>query len=228
MSVFICGDSTAAAYNPAETDIVGWGQALAEMMPEAGIRNHAMAGRSTKTFLAEGRLDRLAGEIRPGDLMLIQFGHNDEGDRPERHTEPRTEFRENLKTFLRFARDRGARPVLMTPICIRDFEDGRLLESHGEYKEVVRELAREEKVPLIDLYRESRRLVTEAGEEGSKAFYLMESPDPAVPGRTLPDHTHTRRKGAEAYARAVREALEGLGPEPDRPEEENGRRETEA
>ncbi|MBQ9211478.1 MAG: rhamnogalacturonan acetylesterase [Clostridia bacterium] len=209
--IWICGDSTAAVYDPSVTAMVGWGQALEEFLPPARVHNHAMAGRSTKTFLAEGRLDGLEGQIQPGDLLLIQFGHNDEGDKPERHTEPWTDFTENLKVFLRFARERGAQPVLLTPICMRVWQEGRLQPTHGEYLRAVRALAQAEKVPLIDLYAESFRLVEEAGEEGSKALFMHLAPgeDPRHPEGSA-DNTHTRLPAARPFAAFVARQLEAL------------------
>ena len=78
MQIFICGDSTAASYNPEETQMVGWGQLLGNHLPAVTVVNLAMAGRSTKTFLQEHRLDPVSSKARPGDLMLVQFAHNDE------------------------------------------------------------------------------------------------------------------------------------------------------
>ena len=203
--IFICGDSTAASYDPTQTLMVGWGQLLGSFMPEdVFIRNHAMAGRSTKTFLAEGRLDRILPELSPGDLLLVQFAHNDEGDKPERHTEPFGDYAENLRIFIRTARSCGALPVLMTPICIRNFRDGTLLPSHDAYLEAMRTVAGETRVPLIDLYDFSFRLVQSLGDEGSKALYMhvAEGESPLYP-EAVRDDTHTRRPGAEAYARFV-------------------------
>ena len=200
-AVFICGDSTAASYDAAETLIVGWGQALAEMFPEIPVFNHAMAGRSTRTFLEEGRLQRTDGKIRPGDLLLIQFGHNDESDKPERHTDPWTDYRDNLKVFVKFARERGAVPILLTPVCMRIWKEGKLQETHGDYPAAMRSAAEEESVPLMDMYRESFRIVSEAGEEGSKQLFmnLMPGEDPRYP-QGLEDNAHPRRAGAERFA----------------------------
>ena len=80
MRIFVCGDSTAASYNPEETRMVGWGQLLGDFLPGTTVVNLSMAGRSTKTFLAEGRLEP-AGQADPGDLVLIQFAHNDENEK---------------------------------------------------------------------------------------------------------------------------------------------------
>ena len=202
MKIFICGDSTAASYDPKETLMTGWGQVLGEYLPEAEIRNHAMAGRSTRTFLQEGRLERVMEEIGEGDLMLIQFGHNDENrEKPERYTEPERAYPENLGIFVSKAREKKAVPVLMTPICIRNWQEGRIEPSHGVYPQKVRETAARLGVPLIDLYADSLRIVEEAGEEKSEKLFMNLAPgeDPGQPeGRR--DNAHTRRAGACAFA----------------------------
>jgi lysophospholipase L1-like esterase len=209
MKIIICGDSTAAAYDPKETPMVGWGQRLGLYVQGAEIRNHAMAGRSTRTFIAEGRLERASEDLAPGDLMLIQFGHNDENtEKPERYADPEKAFPENLEIFVRTARKKGAHPVLMTPICIRNWQEGKHLPSHGVYPQVVRDTADRLGVPLIDLYADSLRLVEEAGEKGSRKLFMNflpgeESREPQ--GRT--DNAHTRLAGADAFARAVAEHL---------------------
>ena len=92
MTIYICGDSTAASYTPEKAPITGWGQVLGQFLPGVEIINHAFAGRSSKSFLAEGRLQPVEEHIRPGDLLLIQFTHNDRNPRPERHTDPDTTF----------------------------------------------------------------------------------------------------------------------------------------
>ncbi len=212
--IYIAGDSTAACYDAQTTPMVGWGQLLGEYLPGVVIHNHAMAGRSTRTFLEEGRLQRLDGLLKTGDLLLIQFGHNDEGDKPERHTEPWGDFTENLKIFVRFARERGARPVLMTPTCIRTWKEGRLQPSHGEYLLAIRALAEAQQVPFIDFYEETFRIVSEAGEEGSKALFMHILPgeDSRMPeGRA--DDTHTREPAARPYAARAAECLRKLFPE---------------
>ena len=209
--VFICGDSTAASYDPEKTLMVGWGQLLQGFLPEARVCNHAIAGRSTKSFLAEGRLQALDGLLRPGDLLLIQFAHNDEDPRPERHTEPRAGYTENLGIFLDFARARGAVPVLLTPICMRIWENGVLQPTHGEYLQAMTDLAEARQVPLIDMYAESFRLTSARGEEGSKAFFMHLAPGehPEHPGGRS-DNAHTRRAGAEAFASYAARCLRPL------------------
>jgi lysophospholipase L1-like esterase len=212
MRIFVCGDSTAASYNPEETRMVGWGQLLGDFLPGVTVVNLSMAGRSTKTFLAEGRLEP-AGQADPGDLVLIQFAHNDENEKkPERYTAPWTEFPENLKFFIRFAREHGAVPVLLTPICMRIWQDGKLQPTHGEYPAAMRAVAEETGVPLIDLYTESFRIVESMGEEGSKALFMHFAPgeDPAYPDGSE-DNAHTKRAGAERFAAAAARGLKELG-----------------
>ena len=144
--------------------------------------------------------------------MLIQFTHNDVNELVWRHTDPWTSFYHNLEIFVDTAILHGARPVLLTPICLRSWRDGRLQESHGEYPDAIRVLAARRNVPLIDLYEKSTALVREMGDEESKKLYLHVEPGvyPAYPNGKM-DDTHTKRAGAEAYAQVVAEALRELG-----------------
>ena len=213
MQIFIRGDSTAASYRPEETLMVGWGQLLGDLLPGTDVVNLAMAGRSTRTFLAENRLQPAAEYARPGDLMLIQFAHNDENEKkPERYAAPWTDYSGNLRFFVRFARERKMVPVFLTPICMRIWENGKLQPTHGEYPAAMRAVAEEMKVPLIDLYTESFRIVEAMGEEGSKALFMHLSPgeDPAVP-EGMQDNAHTRREGAVRFAAFAAQELKAMG-----------------
>ena len=208
MTIYICGDSTAASYKPQEAPITGWGQVLCELIPGIRIENRAMGGRSTKSFLSEGRLQKIETEIQPGDILLIQFTHNDANELVWRHTDPWTSFYHNLEIYVDTAMLHGARPVLMTPICRRCWQDGKLLESHGEYPDVIRVLAAQRNVPLIDIYEKSTALLRGLGDEESKKLYLHVEKGvyPAYPNGNA-DDTHTKRAGAEAYARMTADAL---------------------
>ena len=211
MTIYVCGDSTAASYKPEEAPITGWGQVLHEFVPGIRVENRAMGGRSTKSFLSEGRLQRIETEIQPGDLLLIQFSHNDESDLVWRHTDPWTSFYHNLEIYVDTAILHGARPVLMTPICRRMWRDGKLLESPGDYPDAIRTLAAHRNVSLIDMYQKSLEYVRELGDEKSKKLYLHleKGVYPAYPNGNA-DDTHTQREGAEAYARMTAEALKEL------------------
>ena len=212
MTIYICGDSTAASYKPEEAPITGWGQVLPEFVPGVRVENRAMGGRSTKSFLSEGHLQKIEMEIQPGDLLLIQFTHNDTSDLVWRHTDPWTSFYHNLEIFVDTAILHGAQPVLMTPICRRYWLNGELLDSHGDYPDAVRVLAAQRNIPLIDLYQKSVELVRSLGDAESKKLYLHVEKGvyPAYPVGSA-DDTHTKRAGAEAYARMTAEALKALG-----------------
>ena len=109
MTIYICGDSTAQTYTPDRAPMTGWGQILGELLPDVRIENRAIGGRSTKSFLAEGSLQKIEEEIQPDDLLLIQFTHNDTSSLVWRHTEPWTSFRNNLSIFVDTARLEGRR-----------------------------------------------------------------------------------------------------------------------
>lgn len=208
MTIFICGDSTAATYAPERAPITGWGQVLGEFIPGARIVNKAMGGRSTKSFLADGRLVDIEKEIQPGDLLLIQFTHNDTSDLVWRHTDPNTSFPANLSIFVDTARIHGAVPVLMTPIPRRYWRDGKLIDAHGEYPDAIRRLAMTKNVPLLEITDEGTKALLEMGEEATYPLYMNVEPGlyPAYPDGSR-DDTHTQRAGAEFYARLTAELL---------------------
>ncbi len=212
MTVYICGDSTAASYSNWDAPMTGWGQVFSRFLPGVRVENRAFAGRSSKSFLAEGRLQRIEGEIAPGDLLLIQFAHNDESDLVWRHTDPWTSYTNTLSIFVDTALQNGAVPVLATPICLRTWRDGVLEESHGDYPEAVRTLALTRRVPLVDLYQGSRKIVEGLGDEGSKGLF-MHLPLGVFPrfisGRE--DNAHTRFAGAAAFAAFAAEELKKTG-----------------
>lgn len=211
MKIYICGDSTAASYPVEEAPMVGWGQVLGERI-DVPVENRAIAGRSSKSYLAEGRLQKIETEIEPGDLLLIQFTHNDASDLVWRHTDPWTSFLHCLSIYVDTARENQAQPVLLTPICLRLWEGETLKESHGVYPDVIRQLAMQRHVPLIDLYQESTRYLRAIGEEASRKLYMHVEKGiyPRYPdGQT--DDTHTQRAGAEAWAGIVARNLRESG-----------------
>jgi len=211
MTIFICGDSTAATYAPERAPITGWGQVLPEILPGVEVSNHAVGGRSTKSFLSEGRLVAIEKAIRPGDLLLIQFTHNDISDLVWRHTDPHTSFAANLSIFVDTARLLGAIPVLLTPIPRRWWREGRLADAHGEYPKAIRRLAMTRNVPLIDVLSHGEEALHAMGEEASRPLFMNVGPGlyPAYPDGSK-DDTHTQRAGAELFARIVAEGLQSL------------------
>lgn len=211
MTVWILGDSTAAFYGMGSAPLYGWGQALAERLT-CPVENRAIAGRSTKTFLAEGRLAAAAEAMQPGDLALIQFGHNDFGDKPERHTEAYGDFTDNLRIFVETVQNRGAQPVLLTPTPCRSWQDGTLHPGLGEYPQAVRDAAHQLAVPLIDVHEAGAALLRTLGETGSRALYMhLGAGEYAAYPDGLVDDTHTRREGAEAFAGIVWQGLMAAG-----------------
>ena len=208
MTIFICGDSTAATYKPEQAPITGWGQVLGEFIPGVNIVNKSMGGRSTKSFLADGRLVAIEKDVRPGDLVLIQFTHNDGSDLVWRHTDPHTSFAANLAIFVDTARIHGATPVLMTPIPRRSWKAGELTDLHGEYPDAIRRVAMQKGVPLLDITVEGMKALRELGEAATRPLYMNVEPGvyPAYPNGNQ-DDTHTQRAGAELYARITAELL---------------------
>lgn len=209
--LFLVGDSTMADKPTIGNPERGWGQVLPVFfMPEIRIENHARNGRSTKSFLDEGRWDVVLDRLRPGDYVMIQFGHNDaKQDDPTRYAAPRGAFKENLVRFVRDARARHAHPILLTPVCRRRFNrSGSFYDVHGEYPEVVRDVGRDESVPVIDLHRKSYHLFSRLGEEQSKHLFLWVSPGrfSALP-EGKQDNTHFSSRGATAVAGLVVEGL---------------------
>lgn len=212
MTIYICGDSTAATYAPEQAPICGWGQLLGERLPGIPVVNAAQCGRSTKSFLSEGRLQAIERVIRPGDLMLIQFAHNDESPLVWRHTDPYTSFLNNLSIFVDTARLSGAVPVLLTPICRRHFEGGALTQTHGDYPDVIRLLAAQRQVPLIDMYALSHAHVSALGDEASRVLFMHVAPGlyPDYPDGCR-DDTHFQPAGAAVWADMVAQGLSTLG-----------------
>ena len=212
MRIYLCGDSTAASFPERQAPFTGWGQMLPAHLPGCQVINRAMAGRSTKSFLADGRLQAIERELQPGDLLLIQFTHNDTSDLVWRHTDAWSSFRNNLSIFVDTARTHGAIPVLLTPICRRYWSDGRLQQTHGDYPQAIRTLAQQKGVALIDLYALSFAAVSEMGEEASSELYLRAEPGqyPAYPDGYR-DDTHTMRAGADLFAGLAAGELKRLG-----------------
>ena len=208
MTIHICGDSTAQSYTEERAPQTGWGQVIGEYLPGIDINNRAMAGRSTKSFLAEGRLQAVEEALQPGDLVLIQFAHNDWNEKPERHTESWSTYQENLNVFIDTARKHGAVPVLLTPIPMRCWEDGKLKNMHGEYPDAMRQLAKQRGVALLDVYAEGLRILTAMGEEATVSLYMNFRAGlyPAFPDGST-DNAHTQRSGAALFARITAELL---------------------
>lgn len=194
--VFIAGDSTASEYPVERAPRTGWGMRLQPWL-EAGweVRNHAQSGRSARSFIEQGWLEGIARELRAGDVLLIQFGHNDaKVEDPARYNDPVEAYPRWLMRYVDLARERGATPVLVTPVARRKFDGTQLLDTHGPYPQAMRELARREGVRLVDLNRASMDWLRALGDAPSRPYYMH------VPAQQQADDTHFSDAGARVVA----------------------------
>ncbi len=213
VKIFIAGDSTAQTYKEEKDGLIkGWGQMLPLFLDDkVEVINHAMGGRSTKTFIEEGRWERLLSEVGEGDYVFIQFGHNDASTRPERHASYE-DYRKNLIRMIEEVRAKKANPILLTSVVMRTFKDGNLIDDRLKgYPVITRQLAKEYNVPMIDINLKTRDFITMLGDEDSKSYYRWVEPgvDHAKP-EGLQDDTHMMEKGATQVAFFVAEGIKEL------------------
>ncbi|WP_240930331.1 fibronectin type III domain-containing protein [Isoptericola sp. BMS4] len=205
-TAYIAGDSTVQTYDPYWAPQAGWGQMLERFVSDdVTVDNHAIGGRSSKNFISQGRLDTVLREIRPGDYLYVQFGHNDASYGVDDRFAAPADYRNYLRTFVEGARQRGATPILVTPVSRRSYdEDGRANVSFPEYVREASELAAETGTPLVDLSASSRAYLTEIGPEEAKSVFLH-VPAGVYPNRPdgTTDDTHFQEYGAIQMARLV-------------------------
>lgn len=204
-TLYLIGDSTMSdKKDPEQNPEHGWGQMLPELMTsEINIENHAVNGRSTRDFMAEGRWEKVLEKLKPGDYVFIQFGHNDQKiNDATRFTNPFTQYRYNLEKFVKETRKKGATPVLFSSIVRRNFnEDGVLEDTHGEYPLVVRMVAKDYEVSFIDLQWLTEKLEIKYGPERSKELHLHIKPGTnKYKPDGVEDDTHLSREGATLVA----------------------------
>ena len=212
--ILIASDSTAANYGADKYPQTGWGMMLkCGLAPDVEVINRAVGGRSTRTFISEGKWDALLAESRPGDVVLIQFGHNDASvSHPERYAPAATLYRDNLLRMIWESRGRGLIPVLVTPPARRAFDGARAKADFAAYSAVERELVASTNTPMIDLEARSLDLVSRAGENGAKKYYLHYAAIDRVAAfpNGIADDTHFSELGARAMANLVAQELKGL------------------
>jgi len=201
VTLHLIGDSTMAnkPVIPANPER-GWGQMLHLYFRDSvRVENHAQNGRSTKTFIAEGRWEKVLQAIKPGDFFIIQFGHNDEKTNDvKRGSAPFGEFTTNLVRFVHEAREHKATPLLATPVARRKFDaNGNLTDTHGDYPKAVRTVAVTEKVPLLELCAATEKLLQQLGPESSKRLFdWIPAAEFAPDSKALEDDTHFNAYGA--------------------------------
>lgn len=214
-TVFLCGDSTMANKAPIDAPETGWGMVFPEYFTDAiRIENHAVNGRSTKSFRTLGHWKGVIDKVKAGDYVLLQFGHNDSKLSDSlRYAAPQTDYRQNLTQFIEEIRAKGANPILLTPVMRRKFDDkGQFVDQHGEYPDVVRDLAKKLIVPLIDMHAKSQKVIEAHGVEGSKKMFMhfIGGFYPKHP-KGIDDDTHFSRYGAELMASVACEGLFDIG-----------------
>lgn len=201
--IFYAGDST-VAFNKIDTyPQTGMSQALPlYLKDDIQVISFAKNGASTKSFIEEGRLAAIEGQIKKGDYLFVQFGHNDSKEDPERHTDPVGDFQKNLLIFARTAVSRGAYPVFITPIARRMFDEAGNFKpgSHGAYPKAMKEVAAKAKLPVIDLTAVTEAYLSATGDLWSRPLFVWPT-----------DNTHLRYEGAVLMAGFLARGLKALG-----------------
>jgi lysophospholipase L1-like esterase len=168
------------------------------------VDNRAKNGRSTRTFIEQGRWQSVFDNLHEGDYVLIQFGHNDEVPSKGSYTTPE-DFVNNLEKFVNESRNKKAVPVLITPVARRKFDSsGKIEETHAQYTQLVKDVAKKLDVPLIDLDKESQEMLQKLGPDDSKYLYnyLQPGENPHYPDGHK-DDTHFNELGARKMAEIV-------------------------
>ena len=201
VTLHLMGDSTMAdkdisGLNPER----GWGMVFENFVDSTvKVKNYARNGRSTKSFIDEGLWDEVKANMKEGDYLFIEFGHNDQKKDKEKVYAPAWgAYQDNLRMFISTARSMGVTPVLLTSVARRHFKDGVLDETTlGDYPQACREVARETGTVLIDMEKATIDWLKKAGDEASREYFMWVEPGvcPAIPqGRE--DNTHSNARGA--------------------------------
>ena len=213
IKIFMVGDSTMADKSPVnENPERGWGMVLPSYFNNnVVIENHARNGRSSKTFIAEGRWDFVLNRIGEGDYVIIQFGHNDEVPSKKSYCSE-AEFEANFRKMVTDVSRKNANPILCTSIARRKFDSvGNLVDTHPVYPDIIKKVAKEMHIPLIDMELKSEVLLKKYGVEGSKKLFMHIEPGlwKGIPdGKT--DDTHLVDAGAMEMAALAIEGIKEL------------------
>ena len=208
-TVFLAGDSTAAAKSSSQRPMFGWGEKFADFLDGYTVKNKAVGGKSTKTYkeIPEGSSNsywgKLIKELKKGDVVLIQFGHNDENTSASdgRGTTP-DEFYSNLCSFISDVRARDCIPVILTPICRLSFTDGVPDHTHKNYPEMAKKAAQDNMVEVLDIEQLTYDWLATLGEEEAKLRFMVSTEGSS-------DTTHLTELGATEVAELTAAALKG-------------------
>ena len=215
LTIYLAGDSTMADKRVSAYPETGWGTRFNNFFDSTVvIVNKAQNGRSTKTFIADGLWQSISGNLKPGDYVLIQFGHNDEVPTKASYT-PEKDFVVNLTRFVNETKDKKAIPVLITPVARRKLDSqGKVVDTHVQYAQLTRDVAAAQKIMLIDLDKESMELLQKFGPDLSKRLYnhLEPGENPNYPDGKI-DDTHFNELGARRMAEIVLSDLKKLSAE---------------
>lgn len=236
-TIYLAADSTVQTFSKKDEPQMGWGQKLYENfkgsedcriyhpqttsfeqvtrydLPGMSIDNRAMAGRSSRSFRDEGRLEEIEAVIQPGDFLFVQFAHNDANRGKAERYVPVEQYGESLRTYVDVCRKHGAQCVLVTAIAMRNCEEnpeGMFTYSFPEYREAMIQFAQEEKLPLLDLGKRSTEYCQKLGSEGCKDIFLWVKPGeyPQSSHREgKEDNAHLKEQGAAAFAGLLAELI---------------------
>ncbi|HET7899025.1 MAG TPA: rhamnogalacturonan acetylesterase [Flavisolibacter sp.] len=211
-TVWLIGDSTMSIKETKAYPETGWGMPFANFFDSTVVvDDRAKNGRSTRTFLEEGLWRPVAENMKEGDYVFIQFGHNDEVETKRSYTTTE-QYTALLTRYVNEARAKKATPILLTPVARRKFDStGHIQGTHNQYSNLVREVAQKNNVPLIDLDVKSQTLLQQYGPETSKLLfnYLQPGEHPNYPeGKT--DDTHFSELGAQKIAELVLSEVRAL------------------
>ena len=203
-TVFLCGNSTVV--DQEEEPWASWGQMITRWFtPQVAIANFAESGLSCTSFLAQLRLDKILTQLKKGDYVIVEFGHNDEKEK-KAGDGAWYSYSRNLKIFADRVREAGGEIIFCTPTARRFFNDDHktIRNTHGDYPEAMKTVARRENIPVIDLTRMSTQFYETLGEEGSKKS-LVHYPANTFPGqdKALADNTHFNPFGAWEIAKMI-------------------------
>ena len=236
VKVYLIGDSTVADYadnyDPDKDymktryPVTGWGQVFQPFMSSDSlyklnnlikadsviVDDRARGGRSTRTFFQEGRWRSVYKSLEKGDIVMMQFGHNDASEKkPERYVDIEG-YKEFLRLYIEQTLQKEAIPIVLTPVCRNyPWKDGHLENVHGEYPQAAKDVAAEYGIALIDLNQLSMDAFSEKGKDYVTENYFMNLP--AGKYEAYPegqnDNTHFQPEGATEVARLVFQGMQG-------------------